>query len=84
MTAPPPPGGKPPLTPLRLFFAVISVLLMLFGGGCGLYFAGLGVFGMFEGEEYALALVIMGPLLGGVPAALGYVIWWSSVKIGRE
>jgi hypothetical protein len=82
------PDGRPltktPLTPLRVVFATIAVLLMLFAGGCGLFYIGVGVYqGASNGGGYAMVFVVMGLMLGGIPAAFGYLIWWLSVIRGR-
>ena len=79
-----PPPARPPLTPLRIVFATIAVLLMLFAGGCGLFYAGIGVYAaLTEGDDYAMLFVVMGLTLGGVPAAFGFLIWWLSVRWRR-
>jgi Flp pilus assembly protein TadB len=33
---------RPPLTPLRLFFAIVGVSIMMLAGGCGLSLGPLG------------------------------------------
>ena len=81
---PPPEGGKPPLTPLGWVFAIIGGLLMLFGGGCALFNFGAVLFSTVSGgEDYRMVSVVLGLMFGVVPAALGYLIWWLSVKRGR-
>jgi hypothetical protein len=78
------PLAKTPLTPLRVVFATIAVLLMLFAGGCGLFYIGVGVYDAMTGSSgYAMVFIVMGLTLGGIPAAFGYLIWWLSVQRGR-
>ena len=74
---------RPPMTPLRWFFAIVGGLIMLFAGGCGLFYAGIGVLSGFQGDGYATMLVVMGLLFGGLPAALGWLIWWAAARRGR-
>jgi hypothetical protein len=83
MTETPGPDIKPPLTPLRRFFAVVGGLITLFAGGCGLFFAGAGIVSGFQGDEYSSMLVILGLLYGGVPALIGGLVWWAAVKWRR-
>lgn len=78
------PSKRPPLTPLRIVFATIGVLVMVFAGGCGLYYAGWGLYGLLNmGGDISMLFVVMGLTLGGVPAALGRLVWWLSVRWRR-
>ena len=74
---------KPPLTPLRWFFAIAGGLVTLFAGGCGLLYAGTGLFTMINGSSYGTMFVILGLLYGGVPALIAGLIWWAAVKWRR-
>lgn len=75
---------KPPLTPLRWFFAIVGGLLALYAGGCGLFYTGIGALLSFQGDRYGMIFMIIGPLMGGVPALIGWLIWWAAVKRGRK
>ena len=79
-----PPSTKPPMTPLRWFFAIVGGLIMLFAGGCGLFYTGIGALSFFQGDGYGPMLVVMGLMLGGVPAAFGWLIWWAAARRGRH
>ena len=74
---------KPPLTPLRWFFAITGGLIMLFAGGCGLLYAGVGVFSAINSEPLGAMFVTLGLLYGGVPALIGALVWWAAVKWRR-
>ncbi|MBE9555779.1 MAG: hypothetical protein IMF08_02890 [Proteobacteria bacterium] len=79
-----PETGKPPLTPLRWFFAIVGGMVVLFTGGCGLFYTGIGVYiGLVEGDDYAGMFILMGLAFGGVPASIGWLVWWAAVKRGR-
>lgn len=75
---------RSPMTPLRWFFAIVGGLIMLFAGGCGLFYVGIGVLSGFQGDGYATMLVVMGLLFGGLPAAFGWLIWWAAARRGRH
>ena len=72
------------MTPLRWFFAIVGGLIMLFAGGCGLFYTGIGALSFFQGDGYGPMLVVMGLMLGGVPAAFGWLIWWAAARRGRH
>ena len=69
-----PPAIKPPLTPLRWFFATVGGLIVAAAGGCTLF---VGPAGFLYG---AWQLVL---LLGGLPIAVGGLILWAAVKWRR-
>jgi len=75
---------RPPMTPLRWFFAIVGGLIMLFAGGCGLFYTSIGALSFFQGDGYGPMLVVMGLMLGGVPAAFGWLIWWAAARRGRH
>ena len=75
--------GKPPLTPLRWFFAIIGGLVALFAGGCGLFNIGFGIIDILDNDPYAEVFVVIGLLYGGVPALIGALVWWAAVKWRR-
>ncbi|MDH5558965.1 MAG: hypothetical protein OEZ03_16580 [Alphaproteobacteria bacterium] len=76
---------KPPLTPLRWFFAIAGGMIMLFAGGCGLFYTGIGVYiGLVEGDHYASVFIMLGLAFGGIPALIGWLVWWAAVKRGRK
>lgn len=78
------PPARPPLTPLRIVFATIGALVMVFAGGCGLYNAGWGLYGLATGGgDISMLFVVMGLTLGGIPAAFGFLIWRLSVRWRR-
>ncbi len=72
---------KPKLTAIRWIFAVIGVLIMIFAGGCSLFFD-LILSGYSNGNN---TLGVFGILLlyGGLPFLLGLLIWRLAVKFRR-
>jgi hypothetical protein len=83
MAETPGPDKIPPLTPLRLFFAIAGGLVVLFAGGCGLLYAGIGVYSAVNGDPYGQVFITMGLMLGGGPALIGGLIWWAALKWRR-
>jgi hypothetical protein len=84
--APPaaPSGGRPPLTPIRLIFAIIGGLIMLFTGGCTLLFLAGYVHDELTrsgGEQYVNIPVIL--TVGGPPFLLGLLVWYLAARAGR-
>jgi hypothetical protein len=76
----PTPAPRPPLGIIRLIFAAIGVLIMVFAGGCTLL---IGV-PMIGGSGSDLAgMVPMLLLFGGVPFLVGLGLWFLAVKVGR-
>jgi len=74
----PPPSARSPLTPLRIVIAGIGVLVMLFAGGCSLYF--LRVLVAYSGTgglwEFQIVALYGGPgLLAGLAICLLAVYW---------
>lgn len=74
---------KPSHTPLRWLFAVVGGLVALFAGGCGVFYAGIGVVAGLKGESLGSKFVVLGLLYGGVPASLGGLVWWAAVRRRR-
>jgi len=74
---------KPPLTPLRWFFAIAGGLITLFAGGCGLLYAGAGLIAVIDSDPYGMTVLIMGLMQGGVPTLIGGLIWWAALKWRR-
>ena len=68
------PDPTPPITPLRIFFAILGGLVMVAAGGCMIV---MGPAGLLYG---AWQLVL---LFGGLPFALGGLILWAAVKWRR-
>ena len=71
---------NPKLTPLRWLFAIIGVLVMLFAGGCGLFW--LAVF-LTEQQSDAANLSAGIGLFTVLPLFAGWLIWYSAVKPRR-
>ena len=69
-----PPGMRPPITPLRIFFAILGGLTMVAAGGCTLY---MGPAGLAYG---AWALVL---LIGVAPMVVGGLILWAALRWRR-
>lgn len=66
--------SRPPLTPLRIFFAIIGGLIMAVAGGCSLIFA-------MPALAYGVWLAVL--LYGGVPIVAGASILWLAVRWRR-
>ena len=66
--------SRPPLTPLRMLFAIIGGLIITVGGGCTLIFA-------MPALAYGAWLAVL--LYGGVPIAVGSSILWFAVRWRR-
>ena len=73
-------GDKPPLTALRMIFAVFAVLLMLFAGGCAMMF---GVIGLASADNAERGIGIMIAIFAIAPLLAGALVWWLAVKRGR-
>jgi hypothetical protein len=69
-----PPVKFAPLSGLRLFFAIVGILIMVLSGGCSLAFLLGG----------GIAMLMPALVVGGVPFLLGYVIWRLAARSGRE
>ena len=67
---PPPPRER--LGPLRIFLAIVGIAAALFSGGCSLYVLSDG----FSVWPFTLAF-------GGAPFALGLLVTWMALKLGR-
>ena len=87
-----PPVTKPPLTPLRWFFAITGGLLALFAGGCSILFITVllsfstytpgGPSADWNLEDLEDAVAIVGPY--GAPSILaGLLILWLALKLSR-
>ena len=68
------PFVKPPMTPLRIFFAILGGLILVAAGGCTLY---MGPAGLAYG---AWALVL---LIGVAPMVVGGLILWLALRWRR-
>lgn len=71
--------SKPP-SPVGRFFGAaliaIGLLMMFLCGGCGaLFFIGFLVSGMAASNHDDISMVIMPIVLGGVPAAVGWLLF---------
>lgn len=67
--------------PVRGFFSfaliTVGVLMMLLCGGCGaLFFIAFLVGGLASSNHEDVSMVIMPIVLGGVPAGLGWLLFW--------
>lgn len=62
---------RPPLTPLRIFFAIVGGLIITVAGGCTL------LIGLPAQAFVGLPIVL---LLGGVPIAVGAMILWLALS----
>ncbi|MBE9555778.1 MAG: hypothetical protein IMF08_02885 [Proteobacteria bacterium] len=63
-----------PLTPLRIFFAILGGLILTVAGGCTII---LGLPGLAYGEWQAVLLY------GGVPIASGASVLWLALRWRR-
>ena len=79
-----PARGREPLSVARRIVAAIGILIMVFSGGCTLWFLGRGGFGIFTQLQDPLARDILGLvfLSGGVPFAIGLIVW-RAARAGR-
>jgi hypothetical protein len=64
--------GQPRHSTLRLIFAAVALLTMLFSGGCGLLFL-INQDGLYVTWE-AVAV------LAGPPFAAGLLVWWLAMR----
>lgn len=65
-------AGKARHSALRLFFAALGLLTILFAGGCSLLFLA-NMDGTYVTSEAIL-------LLGGSPLAMGLLVWWLAMR----
>jgi hypothetical protein len=74
-------GAYEKLTPIRLVFVVIAMLIMVFSGGCTLIF--LIMFAMESGSNrYVNVPVIL--IFGAPPFLVGLLVWWLAARAGRK
>ena len=76
---------RPRLTPIRLIFAIIGGLIMLFAGGCTLLFLVGYVHDELTrsgGEQYVNIPVIL--TFGGPPFLVGLGVWYLAARAGRR
>lgn len=70
------------LSIIRWVFAIFGILTMLFTGGCSLMvlfdFVTRGV------DNYGFNSPLSILTFGGIPFAIGFLIWWLAAKVGRE
>ena len=71
------PRALEPLTGLRIFFAAVGILIMLFSGGCSLFL--LFADGNLDIEGFLIILFV-----GGPPFLVGYVICRVAISAGRR
>ncbi len=64
--------GKPRHSALRLIFASLALLTVLFSGGCGLLFL-INADGLYV--TWQAVAVVAGP-----PLAVGLVVWWLAMR----
>lgn len=57
---------------------------MLFAGGCGALYGGLGIIAILGGGFGAIPFVLMVLVIAGIPTGFGWLIWWAAVKRGRQ
>ena len=67
---------------LRGFFGAtlvaMGLLMMFLCGGCGaLFFIGFLIRGLTSSNHEDVGMVIMPIILGGVPAGLGWLLFWA-------
>jgi uncharacterized membrane protein YdbT with pleckstrin-like domain len=72
------PGEVPPMSMVRIVFAVVGALVMLFSGGCALMFVPEALRGGGYADWPAIAL------FAGPPFLAGLLIWWLAAKAGRR
>jgi hypothetical protein len=68
-------AGKPRHSSLRLVFAAVALLLLLFSGGCSLLF--LVDMSRSSGSYVTWEAVAV---LGGTPFVVGLVVWWLAMR----
>jgi uncharacterized membrane-anchored protein len=66
--------GLPRHSGIRLFFATLAILLTIFAGGCSLLFLPDAL----SGNQYIDPIAVL--VIGGIPFALGVLIWWLSLR----
>ena len=77
-----PPGQLEPLSGIRIFFAVVGAVIMLFSGGCTLLFLGSLLFESSGPNNYVNAPVV--PIFGGPPFVIGLAILLVALRAGRR
>jgi hypothetical protein len=74
--------------PVSRFFGAaliaIGFLMMLLCGGCGaLFFIGFLIGGLTSSNHEDVGMVIMPIVLGGLPAGLGWLLFWAGRKLRK-
>lgn len=71
----------------RLFGAAliaVGFMMMLLCGGCGaLFFFGFLIGGLTSSNHEDVGMVIMPIILGGVPAGLGWLLFWAGRSLRK-
>lgn len=73
---------------VRGFFSfaliTVGVLMMFLCGGCGvLFFIGFLISGLTSSNHEDVGMVIMPIVLGGVPAGLGWLLFWAGRRLRK-
>jgi len=63
------------LSVIRWIFAIIGILVMVFAGGCSI--------NVLATERMDVGAVGIVAIIGGVPFALGLLVWWLAAKYKR-
>ena len=71
-------AGKPRHSGLRLIFAAVAALTILFSGGCGALFLGSWIMNGMKSNDY-VGWEIIG-VLSLPPLLVGILIWWLSMR----
>ena len=74
---------------LRGFFSfaliTVGVLMMFLCGGCGaLFFIAFLIGGISSSNQEDISMVIMPIVLGGLPALVGFGLFWSGRKLRKS
>jgi len=72
-------AGQPRHSGMRLVFASVALLLMLFGGGCAVLFLG-DIWTRTGGEQYVDEITVL--IFAGPPLAVGLIVWWLAMRRG--
>jgi hypothetical protein len=80
-------NAEPDLVRGFFSFALITVgvLMMFLCGGCGvLFFIGFLISGLTSSNHEDVSMVIMPIVLGGVPALVGFGLFWAGRSMRRS